>query len=71
MVVFVFCLACSVFMTPMHHIVVFDLQLSFMYLINALEGCVVLVILSSCSKAQLSGSLLTLHPLPYMISLTF
>ena len=62
MAAFVFWPACGMRRAAAHHIVVLNLQVSFMYFMNAIARGLVFVIVSSCRTAQSTRSSLTLHP---------
>ena len=55
---------------PTHHMAAFALQLSFMYLMKAADRGLVLVMMSSCCRAQSTGSSSIPQPLPYITSPT-
>ena len=62
MAAFVFWPTCGMRRAAAHHIVVLNLQVSFMYFMNAIARGLVFVIVSSCRTAQSTRSSLTLHP---------
>ena len=68
MAALVFCPAWGILLAPTHHKVVFGTQISFMYLMKAVDRGLVFVIVLSCYRAQSTGSSLTPYPLPYITS---